>query len=210
MGYRMKGSPAKLGTITGTSGHTSALKKASAAKVAGDYLLSEEQLESGEWKDKEIMVSEADRKKVANALTIINDPKNLDADGNLTAKGEKWVKWLETNYPGVYETKTTGITQAAEQIEGYKGVGGYAAESAGEIPVGADVSAGQKSEMAKRAITFANQEEALVQIQKFPQDYINQYETILKEKPNLITDQMRQNVKLARQRLRDKQVEEKK
>ena len=112
MGYRMKGSPAKLGTIQGTSGHRSALKQ-SIGDIAGDDIFGPAKEEEEESPNKHKSVTGTRHEHAEGGKKIKHGPEGevLDEAGWEASGAEergKGTEGMKEEYADEqYKTKKT-------------------------------------------------------------------------------------------------------
>jgi len=110
MGYTMKGSPHKMGTIQGTSGHASALKQASDERTAKEI---KEAVELQELKEKERINQDIIEKNAAER------EKNIKKQNKKKAKDElKKHKGTEgSKKDGLYDTESDAFKNLSESAQ---------------------------------------------------------------------------------------------
>ena len=124
MAYKMKGSPAKLGTIQGTSGHSSALKQKEESlkskKKRADKLDKEkairERLEKHEGQPEQIAKAEADKIKEGIKVQAENEKKAVeDEKANIIKGEEKHAAEQKT----IGDAKTESRFDVMDALKGY-------------------------------------------------------------------------------------------
>jgi len=158
MAYKMKGSPAKLGTIQGTSGHSSALKRVSSrdikqssrevqiakdkeaiAKIAeAERLREEARLEREKEAKKKETKSEA--KKGGYVKGELFDVES-DAFANLSDAGKAWVTKKNKKVQAEMDKKT-GEAKTESHFDIMKALGSFLSSGGGKEGLGAAFGAG--------------------------------------------------------------------
>ena len=158
MAYKMKGSPAKLGTIQGTSGHSSALKRVSSrdikqsareVQIAKDKealakiketqrVRSEEAAKREEEKIKKETKSEA--KKGGYVKGELFDVES-DAYGDLSPEAQKYVTKKNKKVQAEMDKKT-GEAKTESHFDIMKALGGFLSSGGGKEGLGAAFGAG--------------------------------------------------------------------
>ena len=179
--FKMKGSPMKRGTIKGTAGHASALKK------QADYVSFDADDEATEK-----MITKSERNYIDNLM-------KLAAKGG--EAGEEARIKLEKSYPGISGTHATGLSLAAEGSELYKkeDMGSMGTSTATKVDYKPAYYTGRTEEKVlgpskvteemESAIDNISSKEALEQVKVDPQGYIDAYKQIISTHPNIFRDQ---------------------
>ena len=124
MAYKMKGSPAKLGTIQGTSGHSSALKQKEESlkskKKRADKLDKEkairERLEKHEGQPEQIAKAKADKIKEGIKVQAENEKKAVEDEKANIIKGEEK---HAAEQKAIGDAKTESRFDVMDALKGY-------------------------------------------------------------------------------------------